>query len=85
LPDVPTVAESGLKDFAVATWFGLLGPARKVRAPGCGVSNLRRSRSDWRFQQFLQRGGNCIPVACSGRRGLARPHQPEAYPCRNAP
>lgn len=27
LPDVPTVAESGLKDFAVATWFGLLGPA----------------------------------------------------------
>jgi tripartite-type tricarboxylate transporter receptor subunit TctC len=27
LPDVPTVAESGLKDFAIATWFGLLGPA----------------------------------------------------------
>ncbi len=27
LPDVPTVAESGLKGFAVATWFGLLGPA----------------------------------------------------------
>jgi len=27
LPDVPTVAESGLKDYAVATWFGLLGPA----------------------------------------------------------
>lgn len=27
LPDVPTVAESGIRDFAVATWFGLLGPA----------------------------------------------------------
>jgi len=27
LPDVPTVAESGLAGFAVATWFGLLGPA----------------------------------------------------------
>jgi len=27
LPEVPTVAESGLKDFSVATWFGLLGPA----------------------------------------------------------
>ncbi len=26
LPDVPTVAESGVKDFAIATWFGLLGP-----------------------------------------------------------
>ena len=27
LPEVPTVAESGLKDFSIATWFGLLGPA----------------------------------------------------------
>jgi tripartite-type tricarboxylate transporter receptor subunit TctC len=27
LPDVPTVAESGVKDFSIATWFGLLGPA----------------------------------------------------------
>lgn len=26
-PNVPTVAESGLKDYAIATWFGLLGPA----------------------------------------------------------
>lgn len=25
-PDVPTVAESGFKDYAIATWFGLLGP-----------------------------------------------------------
>ncbi|MDB5829683.1 MAG: Tricarboxylate transport protein TctC [Variovorax sp.] len=27
LPDVPTVAESGVKGFEIATWFGLLGPA----------------------------------------------------------
>jgi len=26
-PDIPTVAESGFKDYAIATWFGLLGPA----------------------------------------------------------
>jgi tripartite-type tricarboxylate transporter receptor subunit TctC len=26
-PDVPTMNESGLRDFSVATWFGLLGPA----------------------------------------------------------
>jgi tripartite-type tricarboxylate transporter receptor subunit TctC len=26
-PNVPTVAESGFKDYAIATWFGLLGPA----------------------------------------------------------
>lgn len=28
LPQVPTVAESGLKGFEAVTWFGLLGPAR---------------------------------------------------------
>lgn len=27
LPDVPTVAESGLPDFVVTTWFGVLAPA----------------------------------------------------------
>lgn len=27
LPQVPTVAESGYKDFEVVTWFGVLGPA----------------------------------------------------------
>ncbi|SPU51693.1 putattive exported protein [Bordetella trematum] len=27
LPDVPTVAESGLKDFDVTAWFALYGPA----------------------------------------------------------
>src|SRR5204862_5539920 len=26
-PDVPTMTESGLREFSVATWFGLLGPA----------------------------------------------------------
>nr|WP_236589348.1 tripartite tricarboxylate transporter substrate binding protein [Ramlibacter aurantiacus] len=28
LPQVPTIAESGYKDFEAVTWFGLLGPAR---------------------------------------------------------
>lgn len=28
LPDVPTVMESGVADFQVASWFGLLAPAR---------------------------------------------------------
>ena len=26
-PQVPTVAESGFNDFAIATWYGMLGPA----------------------------------------------------------
>src|ERR1019366_10534584 len=27
-PNVPTVAESGYKDFEASTWFGILAPAR---------------------------------------------------------
>jgi tripartite-type tricarboxylate transporter receptor subunit TctC len=27
VPDVPTIAESGFKNFAIATWYALLGPA----------------------------------------------------------
>jgi tripartite-type tricarboxylate transporter receptor subunit TctC len=27
VPDVPTIAESGFKGFAIATWYGFLGPA----------------------------------------------------------
>jgi tripartite-type tricarboxylate transporter receptor subunit TctC len=32
LPDLPTVAESGLKDFEVSVWFGLIAPARTPTA-----------------------------------------------------
>jgi tripartite-type tricarboxylate transporter receptor subunit TctC len=31
LPDVPTVAESGYKDFEVDSWFGVLAPAKTPR------------------------------------------------------
>ena len=31
LPDVPTAAESGLKDFAVSGWYGLVAPAKTPR------------------------------------------------------
>ena len=27
LPDVPAMAESGIKDFEVVNWFGIVGPA----------------------------------------------------------
>ncbi|HZO02023.1 MAG TPA: tripartite tricarboxylate transporter substrate binding protein [Burkholderiales bacterium] len=32
LPDVPTVAEAGLKDFEVTTWYGVLAPAGTPRS-----------------------------------------------------
>jgi tripartite-type tricarboxylate transporter receptor subunit TctC len=31
LPDVPTIAESGIADFEVVNWFGILGPAGMPR------------------------------------------------------
>jgi tripartite-type tricarboxylate transporter receptor subunit TctC len=32
LPDVPTVAEAGLRDFEVTTWYGILAPAGTPRS-----------------------------------------------------
>jgi tripartite-type tricarboxylate transporter receptor subunit TctC len=32
LPDVPTIAEAGLADFDVTTWYGVLAPAGTPRA-----------------------------------------------------
>jgi tripartite-type tricarboxylate transporter receptor subunit TctC len=32
LPEVPTVAEAGLKDFEVTTWYGIMAPAGTPRA-----------------------------------------------------
>jgi len=37
LPDVPTLAESGIKDFNQGTWFGILAPAG---TPGEVVARL---------------------------------------------
>lgn len=40
LPDVPTIAESGYKDFEAITWFGLAGPAGM---PGGAVGALNKA------------------------------------------
>jgi tripartite-type tricarboxylate transporter receptor subunit TctC len=46
MPDVPTVAESGFKDYESEIWFGIMAPAR---TPGVIVSQL----ADW-FTAALQ-------------------------------
>ena len=43
LPDVPTVAESGLPDFAVNGWYGILAPAG---TPGDVINILNQSFND---------------------------------------
>ena len=57
LPDVPTVAESGLPGYEAVSWFGLFGPAGM---PGEVVAKingeLRRIFADPAFRQtFLER------------------------------
>ena len=42
LPDLPTVAESGLSGYEVDAWFGLFAPAR---TPGAIVERLQREAS----------------------------------------
>ena len=37
MPDVPTIAESGFKDFEADIWFGLVAPAK---TPGEAISQL---------------------------------------------
>ena len=52
LPELPTIAESGVPGYDVTTWFGLFAPARVpadiVEAPGRGAERraaARRSRA----------------------------------------
>lgn len=40
LPDVPTLAESGYKGFAISGWYGLMGP---VKMPKEAVTTLNRA------------------------------------------
>lgn len=58
MPDVPTVAESGLAGYEVNGWYGLLAPGRTPRAiVGRLNAELQRvlNDSDTR-KQFMQRG-----------------------------
>jgi tripartite-type tricarboxylate transporter receptor subunit TctC len=51
LPDVPTVAESGLPDYEAATWFGLVGPKAMPRDLVTKINTeVQRILSDPAFQ-----------------------------------
>lgn len=51
VPDIPTISESGFKGFAIATWYGLLGPAgmqpdvvTRIQREVARVANLPETR-----------------------------------------
>jgi tripartite-type tricarboxylate transporter receptor subunit TctC len=64
LPDVPTIAESGVPGFSYGTWFGLLAPAKTPRpiinqlnAEVTRILNLPDVRERW-----TALGGEAVPI-----------------------
>jgi tripartite-type tricarboxylate transporter receptor subunit TctC len=74
LPDVPTMVESGLPDFVVTTWFGLLAPAHtpskiQFKLNKAVVSALH----DKKVQDTLNRAGLIAsPTTPAGFRDLIK-------------
>lgn len=62
LPDVPTVAESGLAGFEVTTWFGLVVPAKTPEAVvarlGAAVAQAVRDKA---FREQFEALGMIVP------------------------
>ncbi|GAA4326903.1 tripartite tricarboxylate transporter substrate binding protein [Pigmentiphaga soli] len=59
LPDVPTMIESGFKDYDIATWYGLLGPAGMDKQIVARLNNEinRALKSDPEFINVLSNNG----------------------------
>ena len=58
LPDVPTMAEAGLKDFLFVTWLGLLAPAGLPDAQRDGLNaELRSVMTDPGMAEWCARNG----------------------------
>jgi len=58
LPDVPTLAETGLPDYFVSAWYGLLAPAN-TPAPILArlAEEMQKLRTDERFRQAITKQG----------------------------
>ena len=65
LPDVPTVEESGVRDFDISTWYGLFVPA-KTPAPivkKLNVTIVKALNSDALKQRLARLGGEARPCS----------------------
>lgn len=74
MPDIPTIAESGIPNFEAITWFGFCAPSatpveivevinREINAalksPRCAIGSRRRA---WRCSARLRRSSTAISV-----------------------
>ena len=66
LPDLPTVAESGVPGFNLDSWFALLGPP-KLPQPIIDrlTAELKKAAGDPRFSSVLERAGMQVVVSSS--------------------
>lgn len=79
LPDVPTIAESGVAGFEVVSWNGLCAPAgvpkpilAKLNADLVKALTCRKQRSDWprrAYNQNRRRPSNSRPTSSPRSRG----------------
>jgi tripartite-type tricarboxylate transporter receptor subunit TctC len=69
LPEVPTVAEAGVRDFAVQGWLGVLGPRGLAPEPVARLAAaLRQTLADAEVIAAIEKGG-----------AVARSSTPEAF------
>lgn len=65
LPDVPTVAESGVPGYDMAVWWGFLGPARMTPEVTAKIhKDLRVALSDAAVVDYLKKTG-AVPIGSS--------------------
>lgn len=91
LPDVPTLAEAGVKDMVVYSWQGFAVPATRRRpsssswprpcAPRCAI---RRSKNPAGagLRSGRQYAGRIQPLPAGRSQALARGHRKGRYPAR---
>lgn len=62
LPEVPTIAEQGVKDFEAASWFGLVAPAKTPRAvvERLAEETARAVRDPEMQSRFAQSGARLV-------------------------
>lgn len=66
LPDVPTIAESGLPDYEMSLWWGLLGPANMPQALRDAMSTaVRQALTDAEVRKQLEAAGLTVAGSTS--------------------
>ena len=66
LPDVPTVAESGLKGFAAENWFGMMAPGATPKEIIARLNSEAIKAMGTLIQKFQDQPANCVSAPPMG-------------------